>query len=31
LQRTEVQPLDEKGEKSNGFKITINHVLPDDK
>lgn len=28
LARTEVQPLDEKGEKSNGFKITVEHVKP---
>lgn len=26
LARTEVQPLDEKGNKSNGFKITVEHV-----
>lgn len=29
LARTEVQPLNEKGEKSNGFKIIVEHVKPD--
>lgn len=26
LARTEVQPLDDKGNKSDGFKITVEHV-----
>lgn len=28
LARTELQPLDENGEKSSGFNITVNHVRP---
>lgn len=31
LARTEMQPLDANGEKSDGFVITVNHVKPDAK